>query len=211
MISNTTITGSIQRKVLLLDNYDSFTFNLYQLMGEILEEKRIGFQLDVLRNDERSFLEIRNENYTHIIISPGPGHPGDPGYFGVSADILKNMGEKERVLGICLGMQGMATCFGGNVVRAKLPMHGKISPIHHDGKGIFLGLTQGIDIMRYHSLVAEEESLPDVLEITSRTTDSGEIMGLRHKTKNIEGVQFHPESFASEEGKELLRNFLREN
>ncbi|EKJ86803.1 anthranilate synthase component 2 [Leptospira meyeri] len=198
-------------KVLILDNYDSFTFNLYQIVGEILEEREKPFQLDVIRNDEKPFEWIKSANYDKIIISPGPGHPADPAYFGVSADILKELGKTTPVLGICLGMQGMATVFGGEVVRANIAMHGKLSPIEHDGKGVFSGLTQGIEIMRYHSLVAKEISLPNDLEITARVSageGKGEIMGLRHKSLKIEGVQFHPESFGSEEGKDLLRNFI---
>jgi anthranilate synthase component 2 len=198
-------------KVLLLDNYDSFTYNLYQYIGEILEDIEAQFSLDVIRNDEKEFSEIASLNYDHIIISPGPGHPADKAYFGISSDILLNLGNRSSILGICLGMQGMATTFGGQVVRGKVAMHGKLSPITHDGKGVFKNLTQNIEIMRYHSLVAEESSLPKDLIITSRVNDgtsNGEIMGLRHKTLRIEGVQFHPESFGSEEGKLLLKNFL---
>ncbi len=198
-------------KVLLLDNYDSFTYNLYQYIGEILEDLELSFNLDVLRNDEESFSEIEKRNYEKIIISPGPGHPADKSYFGVSGEILSKMGRLNSILGICLGMQGMATTFGGNVVRGKVAMHGKLSPILHDGLGVFKNLTQNIDIMRYHSLVAEESSIPKELIITARVNDGsnqGEIMGLRHKSLKIEGVQFHPESFGSEEGKQLLQNFL---
>ncbi|WP_411824211.1 anthranilate synthase component II [Leptospira sp. 'Mane'] len=198
-------------KVLILDNYDSFTFNLYQLVGEILEEIGDPFQLDVFRNDEKEFKEIESLKYDRIIISPGPGHPADKAYFGISSDILLSLGDKTSILGICLGMQGMATTFGGEVVRAKIAMHGKLSPIEHDGKGVFKNLTQNIEIMRYHSLVAEESSLPKELEVTARVASAdnkGEIMGLRHRSLKIEGVQFHPESFGSEEGKLLLKNFL---
>ncbi|TGN20348.1 anthranilate synthase component II [Leptospira idonii] len=198
-------------KVLILDNYDSFTFNLYQLVGEILEETGKPFQLDVFRNDEKEFKEIESAGYDRIIISPGPGHPADKAYFGISSDILLHLGKKTSILGICLGMQGMATTFGGEVVRAQIAMHGKLSPISHDGEGVFRNLTQNIEIMRYHSLVAEEKSLPADLLVTARVSDGtgkGEIMGLRHKSLKIEGVQFHPESFGSEEGKLLLKNFL---
>lgn len=198
-------------KVLILDNYDSFTYNLYQYIGEILEDMEMPFQLDVIRNDEKEFSDIKKTSYQKIIISPGPGHPADPRYFGISKEILLKMGHSEAILGICLGMQGMATCFGGSVIRAEVAMHGKLSPIEHDGKGVFRNLTQGIEIMRYHSLIAEEQSLPAELEITARVkVDSGlgEIMGLRHRHLKMEGVQFHPESFGSEEGKLLLRNFL---
>lgn len=198
-------------KVLILDNYDSFTYNLYQIIGEILEETERPFTLKVIRNDEETFESIKSQKFERIIISPGPGHPGDPEYFGVSSDIIKYLGSETSVLGICLGMQGMATVFGGEVVRAKVAMHGKLSPIQHDGKGVFAGLTQNIEIMRYHSLVAKEDTLPKELEITARVSSGegeGEIMGLRHRDLKIEGVQFHPESFGSEEGKSLLRNFL---
>jgi anthranilate synthase/aminodeoxychorismate synthase-like glutamine amidotransferase len=198
-------------KVLLLDNYDSFTYNLYQYVGEILEDIEDLFQLDVIRNDERTFSDVSQEKYDRIIISPGPGHPADRAYFGISSEILLNLGGTSKILGICLGMQGMATAFGGNVVRGNIPMHGKLSPIQHDGMGVFRDLTQNIEIMRYHSLVAEESTLPKDLIVTARVNDgtnSGEIMGLRHRNLNIEGVQFHPESFGSEEGKLLLKNFL---
>lgn len=198
-------------KVLLLDNYDSFTYNLYQYVGEILEDMEHPFQLDVIRNDERTFSDVSQEKYDRIIISPGPGHPADRAYFGISSEILLNLGGASKILGICLGMQGMATAYGGNVVRGNIPMHGKLSPIQHDGKGVFRGLTQSIEIMRYHSLVAEESTLPKDLIVTARVNDgtnSGEIMGLRHRNLNVEGVQFHPESFGSEEGKLLLKNFL---
>ncbi|MDZ4725115.1 MAG: aminodeoxychorismate/anthranilate synthase component II [Leptospira sp.] len=198
-------------KVLLLDNYDSFTYNLYQYIGEILEDIELPFVLDVLRNDQKNFEEIKASTYDHIIISPGPGHPADKAYFGVSGEILERLGNSSSILGICLGMQGMATTFGGKVVRGKIAMHGKLSPITHDGKGVFRNITQNIEIMRYHSLIADETSLPKDLEITARVNDGtamGEIMGLRHKSLKIEGVQFHPESFGSEEGKLLLKNFL---
>lgn len=195
-------------KILIIDNYDSFTFNLYQSIGEILEEHTDRFVVDVFRNDAITVDEIKKRNYDKIVISPGPGDPGDAAYFGVCAKVLTDIGKKTPVLGVCLGMQGMAHYFGGKVIRAKKPMHGKISIIEHDGKGVFEGLPQDLEVMRYHSLVAEEKSLPKSLKITAKSKDLHEIMGLRHTKYPIEGVQFHPESFATEAGKILLTNFL---
>lgn len=195
-------------KVLIIDNYDSFTFNLYQSIGEILRERDENFVIDVFRNDAISLGEIKKRTYDRIILSPGPGDPADKAYFGVCADVLTNIGKKTPVLGVCLGMQGMAHYFGGKVVRAKKPMHGKTSLVSHDGKGIFQSIPQHIEVMRYHSLVADKQSLPKSLVITATSQDSGEIMGLRHKEFPVEGIQFHPESFATEAGKQMLSNFL---
>jgi len=195
-------------KVLILDNYDSFTYNLYQMAGEILDAQGEPFTLDVIRNDEITFAEIEKRAYDRIIISPGPGDSKDRKYFGVCADVLTELGQKTPVLGVCLGMQGMANHFGGNVVRAEIPMHGKMSTIEHDGKGVFRGLPQRLVVMRYHSLVVEKKSVPSDLSITALSDDSGEIMGLRHRRFPIEGVQFHPESFATEGGKQIITNFL---
>ena len=199
-------------KVLIIDNYDSFTYNLYQYMGEILADSKKHFKLDVIRNDEKDFDWIASEKYDKIVISPGPGHPDDPAYFGVCAQVLKDLGKTTPVLGVCLGMQGMASVYGGKIIRAVVPMHGKLSPITHDGKGVFQDLPQDIEVMRYHSLIADPASIPDILEITAKTffekSDSFEIMGLRHKTQPVEGVQFHPESFGTEGGKRMLYNFL---
>jgi anthranilate synthase/aminodeoxychorismate synthase-like glutamine amidotransferase len=197
-------------RVLIIDNYDSFTYNLYQYVGEILFAVGEKFTLDVVRNDEITLAEIEKRKYDRIIISPGPGDPRDPKYFGVCADVLTKVGKTTPVLGVCLGMQGMAFYFGGNVVRAQKPMHGKTSIIEHDGKGVFSGLPQRLEVMRYHSLVAEKETLPDCFVITATSQDTGEVMGLRHKTYPIEGIQFHPESFATEGGKQLLANFVRQ-
>lgn len=197
-------------KVLIIDNYDSFTFNLYQYVGELLQTRFKDFTLDVFRNNKISLPEIKRRAYDRIIISPGPGDPSDKAYFGVCADVLTKLGQKP-VLGVCLGMQGIAYYFGGKVVRAKVPMHGKTSIIQHDKKGVFKGLPQDLEVMRYHSLVADRDSLPDVLEITAvvkQDSEEGEIMGLRHKKYPIEGVQFHPESFATEAGKQMLSSFL---
>lgn len=195
-------------RVLILDNYDSFTFNLYQYVGEILSESGKKFTLDVVRNDEITLAEIKKRKYDRIIISPGPGDPRDKKYFGVCAGVLIKIGKTTPVLGVCLGMQGMAHYFGGNVVRAQKPMHGKTSAIEHDGKGVFKGLPPNIEVMRYHSLIAEKATLPECLSITAVSRDTGEVMGLRHKKYPIEGIQFHPESFATEGGKQLLANFI---
>lgn len=197
-------------KVLILDNYDSFTFNLYQYVGEILNSTQKLFVLDVVRNDKITIKEIRRRKYERIIISPGPGSPSDLAYFGVCKEVLLEIGKTVPVLGVCLGMQGMAHYFGGKVVRAKLPMHGKTSIVTHDGKGVFKGLPQDLEVMRYHSLIADKK-LPKSLTITAVVKEKnkeGEIMGLRHITYPIEGVQFHPESFATEGGMILLKNFL---
>jgi len=194
-------------KVLILDNYDSFTYNLYQYVGEILSARGV-FTLDVVRNDEISFDEIKDRAYDRIIISPGPGDPADKKYFGVCSEVIMELGKKTPVLGVCLGMQGIAHYFGGRVIRAREPKHGKTSTITHDGKGVFKGLSQNLEVMRYHSLVADETSIPADLIVTAKAQDSGEIMGLRHTTYPIEGIQFHPESFATQGGKEMLKNFL---
>ncbi len=210
-------------KVLIIDNYDSFTYNLYQYVGEILSGQ--SFVLDVVRNDELTLEQIKSRSYDRIIISPGPGDPSDEAYFGVCSQVILEIGKSVPVFGVCLGMQGMGHYFGGRVVRAKLPMHGKTSQIIHDGKGVFARLPQCIEVMRYHSLVVDPITLPDDLEITAVTVpaelanlsfteiiqnhlDKIEIMGLRHKIYPIEGIQFHPESFATEGGTTMLANFL---
>lgn len=210
--------------VLIIDNYDSFTFNLYQYIGEILSAQKLvdpAFQFDlrVLRNDEATLNDIVALQADRIIISPGPGSPDDPAYFGVCADVIQKLGPSTPILGVCLGMQGIVYCFGGRVVKAKLPMHGKLSPIAHDAQGVFANIPQGLDIMRYHSLVADMP-LPECLKITAHIQEAGdepftpqavgerEVMGVRHKEFPIEGIQFHPESFASEGGQELIRNYL---
>ena len=197
-------------KVLLIDNYDSFTYNLYQYMGEILSGTKKEFTLTVIRNDESSMVEIRNMQYDRSVISPGPGDPKDIEYFGVCSEVILELGKTSPVLGVCLGMQGIAHYFGGRVVRANIPKHGKTDKISHDSKGVFQDLPQEIEVMRYHSLVAEEATIPDCLEITARviTDEAKEIMGLRHKTYPIEGIQFHPESFATEGGMKMVENFI---
>lgn len=193
--------------LLMIDNYDSFTYNLYQLVGEILERETKKFTLDVFRNDEITLGEIKKKGYEKIIISPGPGDPSDKKYFGVCAQVLTEMGKHTAVLGVCLGMQGLGYYYGGKVSRAKKVMHGKTSVITHTGKGLFKGLPQDLEVMRYHSLIVEKENLPEDLEILA-TSEDGEIMGLSHKKYLLSGVQFHPESFATEGGKKILENFL---
>ena len=195
-------------RVLIIDNYDSFTYNLYQYVGELLQGRGKAFTLHVVRNDELTLEDIKERTYARILISPGPGDPSDKKYFGVCADVIKDVGKNTPVLGVCLGMQGIAHCFGGKIVRAKEPRHGKTSTITHDAKGVFAGLPQKLEVMRYHSLVAEETSLPKCLIVTARAEESGEIMGLRHTEYPIEGIQFHPESFATQGGKEMLENFI---
>lgn len=197
-------------KVLILDNYDSYTYNLYQIIGELLSQKfGNDFKLDVIKNDRINIGEIKKRKYQKIIISPGPGDPSDKAYFGVCALVLTQIGKTTPVLGVCLGMQGMAYYFGGKVIKAKKPMHGKVSIISHDGKGIFKNLPQDLEVMRYHSLIVDPDSIPKDLEISAFVKgDPKGIMGLRHKIYPIEGVQFHPESFATEGGKIILENFI---
>ncbi len=209
--------------VLIIDNYDSFTFNLYQYIGEILSDTGTPFEVIVKRNNEITLDDVKAMNPDRIIISPGPGSPDDVNYFGVCGQVITELGKTTPVLGVCLGMQGIAHFFGGKVVRADVPMHGKTSPIIHDGKGVYQGLPQGIEIMRYHSLMVDYDSLPECLEITSVVGDGddkdvqklakngAQIMGIRHKTYPIEGVQYHPESFATEGAKQQLTNFLLQN
>ena len=183
--------------VLLLDNYDSFTFNLAQYLGEL------GAPPLVKRNDEISLDEIERLKPSHIVISPGPGRPEDA---GISVALIQRFGPTTPLLGVCLGHQGIGVAFGGEVVRASQLMHGKVSSIQHDGRGVFRGVTQPFTAGRYHSLVVAEP-LPDVLEISART-DDGTIMGVRHKAFPVHGVQFHPESVLTGEGRQILRNFL---
>ena len=183
--------------LLLIDNYDSFTFNLAQYLGEL------GAPPLVRRNDAISLDEIAALKPAHIVISPGPGRPEDA---GISVPLIQRFGSTTPVLGVCLGHQGIGIAFGGQVVRASQLMHGKVSSIQHDGRGVFSGVSQPFVAGRYHSLVVAEP-LPDVLEISART-DDGTIMGVRHRTFPVHGVQFHPESVLTSEGRQILRNFL---
>jgi anthranilate synthase component 2 len=184
--------------LLMIDNYDSFTYNLVQYFGELGEEVR------VFRNDEIAVEEIAAMKPDRICISPGPCSPTEA---GISLDVLKRFGGEVPILGVCLGHQAIGHAYGGRVIRAKALMHGKTAPIEHTGVGVFAGLPNPFTATRYHSLAVERESLPQSLEITAWTAD-GEIMGLRHRTLAVEGVQFHPESIASEQGHALLKNFL---
>lgn len=195
-------------KILIIDNYDSFTFNLYQYIGEILKLRGREFESIVKRNNEITIAEIKNAHFDKIVISPGPGSPDDLNYFGICAEIIKKIGKKVPILGVCLGMQGIAYCFGGKIISAEIPMHGKTSLISHNNKDLFNGLPQDLEVMRYHSLIVDSRVIPDCLEITAFAKDSGAIMGLRHKKYPITGVQFHPESFATEGGREILKNFI---
>ena len=185
--------------VLVIDNYDSFTYNLVQYLGEL------GAQIVVKRNDEATMSELQSMAHTRVVISPGPGRPEDA---GVSLDVIKTFGPRMPVLGVCLGHQGIGLAFGGEVVRAPLPIHGKTSTVEHNGAGVFRGITAPFQAGRYHSLVVAEQSLPADLEITARTKDDGIVMGLRHRSFPIFGVQFHPESVLTNEGRRILRNFL---
>ncbi|MEO7072398.1 MAG: aminodeoxychorismate/anthranilate synthase component II [Rhodanobacter sp.] len=189
--------------LLMIDNYDSFTFNLVQYLGEL------GQQVQVVRNDALDIAGIRALKPSHIMISPGPGTPDDS---GVSLDVLRQLSGEIPIFGVCLGHQALGQVFGGKVVRARQIMHGKTSPVHHRGQGVFAGLPNPFDATRYHSLVVEKASLPACLEVTAWTQHADgsvdEIMGLRHRTLAVEGVQFHPESILTEHGYNLLRNVL---
>jgi anthranilate synthase/aminodeoxychorismate synthase-like glutamine amidotransferase len=186
-------------RVLLIDNYDSFTYNLYQYLCEL------GASVTVVRNDAISVDEAQAMDPDFVVISPGPGVPRDA---GVSVELIRRLGPTVPVLGVCLGHQAIAEAFGGVVTRAPELMHGKASMIFHDGSGVFAGLPSPFSAIRYHSLCAAPESIPDCLDVTART-DSGVIMALRHREYPVHGVQFHPESILTEYGKDLLRNFLR--
>jgi anthranilate synthase/aminodeoxychorismate synthase-like glutamine amidotransferase len=184
--------------LLMIDNYDSFTYNLVQYLGEL------GAGVTVRRNDAIDVAAARAMRPDAIVISPGPCTPKQA---GVSLAILRELGGEVPILGVCLGMQCIGDAFGGKVVRAGRLMHGKTSSVIHDGRTIFAGLPQKFDAMRYHSLIVESDSLPDCLEVSARTAEN-ELMGIRHKTLRVEGVQFHPESIGTPEGKHLLANFL---
>jgi len=189
--------------LLMIDNYDSFTYNLVQYFGEL------GVDIRVFRNDEISVDEIASLEPEHIVISPGPCTPKEA---GVSVETIKTFSGKIPILGVCLGHQSIGEAFGGKIIRAKRVMHGKISAIHHEGKGVFRGLKNPFEATRYHSLVIERESLPDCLELTAWTENEDgsfeEIMGVRHRELAVEGVQFHPESILSQHGHQMLKNFL---
>jgi anthranilate synthase/aminodeoxychorismate synthase-like glutamine amidotransferase len=188
--------------VFVLDNYDSFTYNLVQYLGEL------GAKVEVRRNDELSVDQVEALKPERILLSPGPCTPREA---GILVPLIRRMAGKAPIFGVCLGHQAIGEAFGGNVVRARQLMHGKTSVVDHDGKGVFAGLPTPLTCTRYHSLIVEEESLPDALEITARASaNKGEsvIMGVRHRTLRVEGVQFHPESVLTEGGRQMIRNFL---
>jgi len=192
--------------LLMIDNYDSFTYNLVQYFGEL------GQKISVYRNDEITVDEIESQKPKYVVISPGPCTPDEA---GISLELIEKLAGKIPILGVCLGFQAIAQAFGGNIIGAQRIMHGKVSPIHHTGKGVFKGLKNPLNATRYHSLVAEQSTLPECLEVTAWTNnDSGsieEIMGVRHKTLAVEGVQFHPESILTEHGHQMLNTFLQDN
>ena len=186
-------------RLLMIDNYDSFTYNLVQAF------LMLGAQVEVFRNDAIDVAQALALHPTHVVVSPGPGTPQDA---GVSMDMVRAFAGKVPVLGVCLGHQSLVEVFGGRVVRAGRLMHGKVSPVQHDGRGVFAGLSSPMQAGRYHSLIAEPGTLPAVLEVSARTAE-GEIMGVRHRELMVEGVQFHPESVLTPEGPALLNNFLK--
>ncbi|MDC1075386.1 aminodeoxychorismate/anthranilate synthase component II [Litorivicinus sp.] len=189
--------------LLMIDNYDSFTYNLVQYFGEL------GETVTTIRNDQVTLAELIEMNPDHVVISPGPC---DPDQAGISLQVIAHFAGKVPILGVCLGHQAIGQAFGGRIIRAPKVMHGKTSPIHHDGQGVFLGLNQPLIQTRYHSLVIDPATVPDCLEVTAWSHDELDepeaIMGIRHQILTVEGVQFHPESIASQQGHELLRNFL---
>ncbi|ODJ94309.1 anthranilate/aminodeoxychorismate synthase component II [Pseudomonas viridiflava] len=192
--------------LLMIDNYDSFTYNVVQYLGEL------GADVKVIRNDELTIAQIEALNPERIVVSPGPCTPNEA---GVSLEVINHFAGKLPILGVCLGHQSIGQAFGGDVVRARQVMHGKTSPVIHEDQGVFEGLNHPLVVTRYHSLVVKLDTLPDALEVTAWTAhDDGsvdEIMGLRHKTLNVEGVQFHPESILTEQGHELFANFLKQH
>ena len=192
--------------LLMIDNYDSFTYNLVQYFGEL------GQEVCVYRNDEISISEIETLKPNYIVISPGPCTPNEA---GISLELIEKLAGKIPILGVCLGFQAIVQVFGGNIIGAQKIMHGKVSPIHHTGKGVFKNLKNPLNATRYHSLVAEKSTLPDCFEVTAWTNkengDTEEIMGVRHKSYAIEGVQFHPESILTEHGHQMLNTFLQDN
>ncbi|HYS24860.1 MAG TPA: aminodeoxychorismate/anthranilate synthase component II [Vicinamibacterales bacterium] len=185
--------------VLVIDNYDSFTYNLVQYLGEL------GAVVQVMRNDTVTLEDVVHTRADRIVISPGPGRPEQA---GVTMRVIRELGHATPILGVCLGHQAIGAVFGGEVVRAGVPMHGKTSTIEHNGRGLFSGITGPFVASRYHSLIVAEKGLPSELEVTARTREDAHIMGLRHRTWPVHGVQFHPESILTGEGKHILRNFL---
>jgi len=190
-------------KILVIDNYDSFTYNLAQLLGELKTEPI------VIRNDKITLQEIEKMNPDAIVISPGPGHPANKRDFGVCSDVITELGPKIPILGVCLGHQGIVYVYGGKVIHAKKLRHGKTSDIEHSNTDIFEGVSNPFRATRYHSLVAQPDTIPACLEVTARSKDDGEIMGIKHKEHLMMGVQFHPESVLTDDGRKILGNFLK--
>jgi anthranilate synthase component 2 len=191
-------------KFLIIDNYDSFVYNIAQYLGEL------GVDSDVIRNDKITINEIKQKKYDGIIISPGPGTPDDEKYFGVCGDVIKDVGSSIPILGVCLGHQGIISSFGGKVTNAGCVRHGKTSPVKHTDSELFKGVKNPFKATRYHSLVGDKTIIPEILEVTAFAEDDGEVMAIRHKEYLIEGVQFHPESIMTEDGKKILANFIRQ-
>jgi len=189
-------------KFLIIDNYDSFVYNIAQYLGEL------GVDSDVIRNDKITLDEIKEKKYDAIIISPGPGTPEEKKYFGVCSDVISIMGPTTPILGVCLGHQGIIHAFGGKITNAGCVRHGKTSPVNHNNSKLFKDVQNPFRATRYHSLVGDKTIIPDVLEVTATAADDGEIMAIRHKEYLIEGVQFHPESIMTQEGKKILANFI---
>lgn len=189
-------------KVLVIDNYDSFVYNIAQLLGELKTEP------SVIRNDRITLNQVKAMNPDAIVISPGPGHPADRKYFGICTDIITELGPTTPILGVCLGHQGIVHAFGGKVINAKKVRHGKTSSIEYTQDLLFEDVRNPFRATRYHSLVADQKKIPDSLEVTARALDDGEVMGIRHKKYLIEGVQFHPESVLTGEGRKMLMNFI---
>jgi anthranilate synthase component 2 len=189
-------------KTLIIDNYDSFVYNLVQQVGEL------GSEPHVYRNDQLSLTQAKKLEPDNIILSPGPGTPLDPRYFGICTGLLRHLSPTVPTLGVCLGHQGIIHIYGGTIIRAGRLMHGKVSSIQHDGQGIFQGLQNPFTATRYHSLVGERFSIPATLQITATSLDDSEVMAVRHRTHPVDGIQFHPESILTTEGQKLIKNFL---
>ena len=190
-------------KFLIIDNYDSFVYNLAQRLGEL------GVTSDVIRNDKLTINQIKNGNYDAIVISPGPGTPDDERYFGICKEVIQNLGPTTPILGVCLGHQGIISCFGGKVINAGNVRHGKTSQVKHYDDSMFNGIKNPFRATRYHSLVGDKTIIPNSLKVTAIAEDDGEVMGVSHKEYLIEGVQFHPESILTDEGTKILGNFIK--
>ncbi|WP_316505070.1 aminodeoxychorismate/anthranilate synthase component II [Nitrosopumilus sp.] len=191
-------------KFLIIDNYDSFVYNIAQYLGELQVE------CEVIRNDKITLEQVKQEKYDAIIISPGPGTPEDEKYFGVCSDVIEELGPSTPILGVCLGHQGIIHAFGGKVTNAGCVRHGKTSPVEHTNSKLFENIKNPFRATRYHSLVGDKTIIPKSLEVTATAADDGEIMAIRHKEYLVEGVQFHPESIMTESGKEILENFVKQ-